>query len=257
MLGIERRVCPLRGSTVILDSSRAQPPLPWPKTTIQAPRPPLQSIYEGEGIRVVANPRPLLRIEAPESAAGLGANEVILHASATLESVLLAARTRALDLAGDPRLQNTLWVWERGHGRLEAAHSQLFTSPEPWPGRAWDWDALPGEIDRAISQGRVIDGVVLPWAPQVPFEAWVLGQDLVALAHLTQAWIERLDRALGVPLTLSWQPLASVGLLSIQPRTRPASGLCLAGGVAHHGVPSEVAVELLLQAERQPEPELP
>ncbi|MFT5583910.1 MAG: hypothetical protein ACI9VR_001494 [Cognaticolwellia sp.] len=250
MAGIERRVCPLRGCTVILDPSRAQAPFPWVQRTVQAPVSSLETLYELDGTRVVANPRPLLVIEAPDSPAGLGANEVILHGSGSISavsirSVLQAARSRAHDLAQDPRLQHTLWIWERGHGRVPQPHSQLFTSPEPWPGRDWNWSALEQQQRLAQEQGRMVDGVHLPWAPQVAFEAWIICHDILELAERTARWLDRMGRVLGVPLTLCWQPLAQPSLISVQPRLRPASGLSLAGGVAHHGVPSELAVDLL------------
>ena len=256
MAGIERRVCPLRGCTVILDSSRAQAPLPWVQSAVQAPLPRLKTLYEQNGIRVVANPRPLLVIEAADSSAGLGANEVILHGSSSVEGVLTAAFSRAQDLARDPRLQHSIWIWERGHGRVTQPHSQIFSSPAPWPGRSWTWQALGEEQILAQDQGRMVDVVLMPWAPQVPFEAWVICQDIAELAERTERWLDRMDRVLGVPLTLCWQPLAQPGLLSVQPRQRPASGLALAGGVAHHGVPSELAAELLRQAALQAQPEL-
>lgn len=249
-MAIQRRTCPLRGTQVILNARRAQIPLPWPQAPAglpdwtHAPR-----IWEGEGIQVVANGVPLMVIEAQDPSEGLGANEVIVHGAAPLEGVLRAARMRARDLSGDPRLSHALWFWERGHARVPTPHSQLVVSPTPWPGRAWTWSALEEALAAGRAQGRCLNGVHLPWAPQVPFEAWICAEDIGVLAQRTQAWLARLDRALGVPLSLSWAPVASPSVLVVQPRLHPASGLQAAGGVFHHGVSSEVAAQLLEQSE--------
>ncbi len=197
----------------------------------------------------MANGVPLLIIEAQEPSEGLGANEVIVHGQAPLGAVLRAARARAGDLARDPRLSHALWVWERRHGRVSAEHSQLLVSPEPWPGRAWDWAALDQALATGRAEGRSIAGVHLPWAPQVPFEAWICCADLTALAERAEAWLQRLDQALGVPISLSWAPMETPSVLVAQPRLRPASGIQLGTGVYHHGVSSEVAMRLLRQSE--------
>lgn len=249
-MSIQRRTCPLRGTQVILDSRRAQAPLSWPQAPSGLPDwSGARSIWEGEGVRVVANGVPLLIIEAQDITEGLGANEVIVHGQAPLLSVLRAARARAEDLARDPRFGHALWVWERGHGRVQAEHSQLLVAPQPWPGRAWAWSDLEHALASGRAQGRSLQGVHLPWAPQVPFEGWICSPDLETLAGRAEAWLQRLDGALGVPISISWEPTASPSVLVAQPRLRPASGFQGASGVFHHGVSSEVATRLLGQSE--------
>lgn len=168
----------------------------------------------GWSVRVVANPSPVLRVEARaddpregllEWREGLGAHEVVVETPVHGETmsamsaeqvyrVAWAWRERLRDLKRDTRLKAA--VVFKNHGPLAGAlvphaHSQIVATPMPPPALEDELEAARAHLaatggciycdlmaQEAQAGARVVhDGdvaVVAAFAPRVPFELWLL-----------------------------------------------------------------------------------
>ncbi|MED5369583.1 MAG: hypothetical protein VX899_01090 [Myxococcota bacterium] len=257
---IERRICPVRGREVLLDTSRVRLPRAWPTPEQQPPewagQQPITTIGP---VQVHANGRPLLILEASDPSGGLGANEVLFHADASWAQVLRAVNSRVHSLRRDARLRHFVWACDLGSARSEQPHSLLLASPSPLPAtRELQLRVLPEQVRHARSEGRVLwegEGacVLLPHAPLTPFECWVLhidgtapaGEDTGSLGQALARCVALLGGALAAPLALSLAVRDDGWLLVVQPRLHPPTAMELATGIAMHGVPSERAASVL------------
>jgi UDPglucose--hexose-1-phosphate uridylyltransferase len=261
-------------------------------------------------VRAFPNKYPALRIEGPLErkangpygrVSGVGAHEVIVESRSHAVAggmdpgagavALRVARDRMRDLSRDRRFRAMLWF--RNHGpeagaTLAHPHAQIVALPavpprlrrqarrarEHW--RQHERDLMQDLLDHDLDDRRRVlfedERVVAlcPWAPQVPFETWLVPQragadfadaDDATVAALAAAMVRVLAacaEALADPpynAVLHTAPLGepSEGFrwhVRLLPRLPTIAGFELGAGAAMHGTPPEEAAEVLRAARR-------